>query len=244
MKRLQRTSSHEGQKERVGLNVQLVGFTMMILVNQELAATCTHPESQTTCVLFDCPAVPLSASGPSVRLIVATSPATPAPASVGEQRAETVYELFVSTLPSPAFTAKDVLELYLHRGSFETVPADEDGEQDAHRWVSHTTRGQECFQILAQWLWNLRLELGQHLAPAVVRTTEFSPAHVVSPVSPTMSNARYSMLIPFSFLSSKLSGFWSVEWSIIVHLRKNIYSTFLEMFLEFFGIRKEGGDSA
>ena len=40
-----------------------------------------------------------------------------------------VYELFVSTLPSPAFTASDVLDLYLHRGSFETVLADEDDEQ-------------------------------------------------------------------------------------------------------------------
>jgi len=48
----------------------------------------------------------------------------------GERRAEAVYELFVSTLPSPAFTAKDVLDVYLHRGSFETVLADEDAEQD------------------------------------------------------------------------------------------------------------------
>jgi hypothetical protein len=59
--------------------------------------------------------------------------------------------------------------------------ADEDEEQDADRWVSHTPCGQEFFQILAQWLWNLRLELGQHLAPAVVRTTEFAPAHAASP---------------------------------------------------------------
>lgn len=85
-----------------------------------------------------------------MRLIVATSPATSASPSVGEQREEMVYELFVSTLPLPAFSAKDVLELYLHRGSFETVLADEDFEQDADRWVSHTACGQECFQILAQ----------------------------------------------------------------------------------------------
>ena len=147
------------------------------------AASCTHPESQVTRTLFDCPAVPLSPTGPTVRVIVATHPATSDPPAVGEQRAETVYELFVSTLPSPAFSAKDVLDLYLHRGSFETVLADEDGEQDADRWVSHTAWGQECFQILAQWLWNLRLELGQHLAPATVRTTEFAPAHAVSPVA-------------------------------------------------------------
>lgn len=150
---------------------------------QPPAAMCTHPESQATRMLFDCPAVPLSPAGPLVRLIVATSAATSAAPSVGDQRAGTVYELFVSTLPSPAFSAKDVLDLYLHRGSFETVLADEDVEQDADRWVSHTACGQEFFQILAQWLWNLRLELGQHLAPAAVRTTEFAPTQAVSPIS-------------------------------------------------------------
>jgi hypothetical protein len=87
-----------------------------------------------------------------------------------------VYELFVSTLPSPAFTASDVLDLYLHRGSFETVLADEDEEQDMDRWYSHTPSGQEFAQILAQWVWNLRLELGQQLAPAELRTTTFAPA--------------------------------------------------------------------
>jgi hypothetical protein len=36
--------------------------------------------------------------------------------------------------------------------------------------------GQEFAQILAQWIWNLRLELGQQLSPAELRTTEFAPA--------------------------------------------------------------------
>ena len=86
------------------------------------AATCTHSESQMTRTLFDCPTVLLSLAGPVVRLIVATHPATSAPPAVGEQRAEMVYELFVSTLPSPAFSAKDVLDLYLHRGSIRARP--------------------------------------------------------------------------------------------------------------------------
>src|SRR5258708_6250589 len=78
--------------------------------------------------------------------------------AVGTERDGTVYELFVSTLPFPAFTAADVLDLYLHRGSFETVLADEDDEQESDRWYSHTPCGQEFAQILAQWSWNLRLE--------------------------------------------------------------------------------------
>jgi hypothetical protein len=36
--------------------------------------------------------------------------------------------------------------------------------------------GQECWQIVSQWLWNLRLELGHQLHPDPVRTTEFAPA--------------------------------------------------------------------
>ena len=43
-----------------------------------------------------------------------------------------VYELFVSTLPRLSFTCSDVLDLYLHRGSFETVLADEDEEHFDH----------------------------------------------------------------------------------------------------------------
>jgi hypothetical protein len=83
-----------------------------------------------------------------------------------------VYELFVTKLTAPAFSAKDVLDLYLHRGSFETVLADEDVEQDPDRWCSHTPNGQEFWQILSQWTWNLRLELGQHLSSTSMRTTE------------------------------------------------------------------------
>jgi hypothetical protein len=42
----------------------------------------------------------------------------------------------------------------------ETVLADEDVEQDPDRWCSYTPHGQECWQIVSQWVWNLRLELG------------------------------------------------------------------------------------
>ncbi len=138
---------------------------------------CTHPESQTYRALFDCSEVPLTPTGPKVRLIVATHPASSAPPSIGVERAGTIYELFVATLPSPAFSAKDVLDLYLHRGSFETVLADEDIEQDPDRWCSAQPCGQEFWQILSQWIWNLRLDLGQHLCPTQMRTTEFAPAY-------------------------------------------------------------------
>ena len=136
----------------------------------------THPESGMTRALYDCAAIPLTATGPVVRLVIATHPATEAAPAVGVERDGIVYELFVSTLASPAFTASDILELYLHRGSFETVLADEDTEQEMDRWYSHTSWGQEFAQILGQWMWNLRLELGQQFSPAELRTTEFAPA--------------------------------------------------------------------
>ena len=117
----------------------------------------THPESGMIRALYDCSAVPLTPAGPNVRLVVATHPATSSSPEVGIKRDGIVYELFVSTLPSPAFTASDVLDLYLHRGSFETALADEDDEQESDRWYSHTPCGQEFAQILAQWIWNLRL---------------------------------------------------------------------------------------
>ncbi len=149
----------------------------------------THPESGMTRALYDGSAVPLTPTGPEVRLVVATHGATsPAPA-VGVERDGIVYELFVSTLASPAFTASDVLDLYLHRGSFETALADEDVEQNADRWYSHTPCGQECCQILAQWIWNLRLELGQTLSSSELRTTEFAPARASEPAQTCASAA-------------------------------------------------------
>ena len=140
-------------------------------------AQTTHPESGAQRALFDCPDLALLPCGPRVRLIVATHPATStAKPPIGVLRAGTVYELFLTTAPQAAFTCADVLGLYLHRGSFETVLADEDREQDTDRWCSHTPCGQEFWQILNQWLWNLRLDLGQHLSPSPLRLTEFAPA--------------------------------------------------------------------
>ncbi len=43
------------------------------------------------------------------------------------------------------------------------------------RWYSHTSCGQEFAQILGQWAWNIRLELGQRFSPAELRTTTFAP---------------------------------------------------------------------
>jgi hypothetical protein len=143
-----------------------------------------HPESGARRALFDCPQVPLTPTGPCVRLIIAAHPATStSKPPIGVLRAQTVYELFLTTATPAAFTCADILDLYLHRGSFETVLADEDQEQDTDRWCSHTACGQEFWQILNQWLWNLRLDLGQHFSPSVLSLTEFAPRQEVVPAN-------------------------------------------------------------
>jgi hypothetical protein len=105
---------------------------------------------------------PLFAQELHCRVIVTrrAAPSDGESVTIGKQVGEHVYELFLTSHPARCLQAADVVQLYLHRGSFETVLADEDVEQDPDRWCSHTPSGQACWQIVSQWVWNLRLELG------------------------------------------------------------------------------------
>ncbi len=125
--------------------------------------------------LYDCPDVAVGPEGVRCRVVVATHPAGETKSRIGHTRKGVVYELFFTHLPQEAFTASDVVALYLHRGAFEPLLADEDQEQDPDRWCSHAPAGQEAWQIVSQWVWNLRLELGHVLEPTPLRTTEFAP---------------------------------------------------------------------
>jgi hypothetical protein len=136
----------------------------------------SRPESELVRTLYDCPDVAVGPNGQRCRVVVATHPASEKKSRVGLTRAGLVYELFFTSLPQGAFTAADVVALYLHRGAFEPTLADEDQEQDPDRWCSHSPCGQEAWQIISQWVWNLRLELGHQLEPTPLRTTEFAPA--------------------------------------------------------------------
>ncbi|MDQ6661431.1 MAG: hypothetical protein M3Z24_10750 [Chloroflexota bacterium] len=135
-----------------------------------------RPESQVERSLYDCPEVPVGSEAVPCRVVVATHPASNKKSPVGVTRSGVVYELFFSNLPQQAFTACDVVELYLHRGAFEPVLADEDQEQDPDRWCSHSAWGQEAWGVVSQWVWNLRLEVGHQLEPTSLRTTEFAAA--------------------------------------------------------------------
>jgi hypothetical protein len=151
----------------------------------------SRPESGITRMLYDCPDLPVGPAGQQCRVVVATHPKGWAKSRIGVEHEGVVYELFLTKLPQDAFTAADVVALSLHRGSFENALADEDQEQDPDRWCSHAACGQEAWQMVSQWVWTLRLELGHQLEPDPVPTTEFAPA--LAPASPhTASSSGYA----------------------------------------------------
>jgi hypothetical protein len=134
-----------------------------------------------TRALYDCPVVPLTTAGPEVRLVVATHGAMSSSPSVGVERDGVVYELFVSTLPTPAFTASDVLDLYLHRGSFETVLADEDDEQESDRWYSHTP----CGKAVCSNLGPVGVEPPPGTGADVLSRLRYARPNLLLPMSPS-----------------------------------------------------------
>jgi hypothetical protein len=79
------------------------------------------------------------------------------------------------------FSRDLILDLYHGRGAFEAVLTDEDIEEDPDRWCSFTECGQELWQIACQWVWNLRLTLGQTLHEAEPREIEWAPPKEASP---------------------------------------------------------------
>ena len=183
-----------------GLPFVMRGKTYHLLKQAEIQARLslpadhylTHTEGGITRALYDFPTVPVGPEGIVCRVVVATHPAGPKKSPVGVTRAGVVFELFLTRLPQQAFTAADVVELYLHRGAFETTLSDEDQEQDPDRWVSHAAAGQEAWQLISQWVWNLRLELGHQLQPESVRT--------VSRLLLLFSRGQYPPLLPPAML--------------------------------------------
>ncbi len=166
----------------------------------------SRPESRLVRTLYDCPDVAVGPTGQRCRVVVATHPASEKKPRVGVERAGVVYELFLSNMPQAAFTAADVVALYLHRGAFENALADEDLEQDPDRWCSHAACGQEAWQIISQWVWNLRLELGHQLEPEPMRTTEFAPPLPPAKEHPAPPSGYAPAKVALPFKRNRFSG--------------------------------------
>jgi hypothetical protein len=163
-----------------------------VLEHPQIQRVLAHPP--TACVtqvstndeveLFDGGWLSMNEKMPQVRIIVARHRA-PEPGkrvSVGKRIGEWVYEIFITTLPIEGFLVEDVLDLYHGRGAFEAVLADEDVEEDPDRWCSYTECGQELWQIACQWMWNLRLSLGQAMQKTELRALEWAPPEETPPL--------------------------------------------------------------
>jgi hypothetical protein len=114
------------------------------------------------------------------------APTDRAQIAVGKLRGAYVYELLLTSHPATALPAATVLGLYQQRGAFEQVLSDEDHEQDPDRWCSRTPLGQEFWQIVCQWVWNTRLELGSVGQTPVLRWTVWESAATDTPASPSL----------------------------------------------------------
>jgi hypothetical protein len=147
-------------------------------------ASMTRMNSGEVVELFDGGWLELGEGLSHVRVIVARHPAPPPGKDipVGKRVGEWVYELFITTLDADGFLVEDVLDLYHGRGAFEAVLADEDVEEDPDRWCSYSQCGQELWQIACQWVWNLRLSLGQTMQEGHVREIEWAPPKEAPPV--------------------------------------------------------------
>ncbi len=166
----------------------------------------SRPESNLVRALYDCPDGPVGPTGQRCRVVVATHPTSEKKSRVGLTRSGLVYELFFTALPQSAFTAADVVALYLHRGAYAPTLADEDQEQDPDRWCSHSSGGQQVWQIISQWVWNLRLELGCQLAPTPLRTTEFAPARAEASEHPAATFGSASPEAGLPWKAGRFSG--------------------------------------
>ncbi len=145
-----------------------------------------------------------------------TVPAPPERVTVGKQSGDFVYELFLTSHPVHCLQTADVVQLYLQRGSFEQVLSDEDVEQDPDRWCSYTSMGQECWQIVSQWVWNLRLELGYVQQQPQMRQThllEDVPSHSQSAASASADECQSDEPIEEEEVESFSSVELTQEWA-------------------------------
>jgi len=122
------------------------------------------------------------------------APSSAAQVTVGKLIGASVYELFLTSAPAQRLRAADIVDLYHQRGAFEQLLSVEDQEQDPDRWCSCTPHGQEFWQIVSQWVWNTRLELGVLGQEQALRWTHWSPSLLEEtlPSSPPPTQATQS----------------------------------------------------
>ncbi len=177
--------------QRAGLGFLTRGRDYQLLDHPNVRARLTqpcevivqHPETQVRRELFDIGYItdwlePVPELALTCRVVVArqSAPQRAEAVTSGKLIGPFVYELFLTTAPAHCLRANELVELYYQRGGFEQVLSDEDAEQDPDRWCSCTPHGQEFWQILSQWVWNTRLELGMVDQEHALRWTRWADA--------------------------------------------------------------------
>jgi hypothetical protein len=109
---------------------------------------------------------------------------------IGKRKAGRVWELFITTLPQQGFTGVDILNLYLGRGLLENCLRHEDREQQIDRWVNIQANGQSFWQLIALWISNQRLWLGNRAESGTERTTLWS-----APIAPVQAYSQAAQVI-------------------------------------------------
>lgn len=131
----------------------------------------THPESGRSRALSAGPALPHPPTGPRVRVIIATHPATCTTPPLGGPRGAWVSERLVPTRPHHACVPTDGRDRSRHRGSGETVRAEEDLAHDPDRWCSHPPMdrrsGTSSAHGSGSFAWNSASSGLPHLSPPV-----------------------------------------------------------------------------
>src|SRR5215210_1657613 len=178
----------------------------------------THPETQVCREVFDVGTIaewvePVPGLALTCRVIVTrrAAPAKPEEIPVGKLVGGYVYELFLTSQPAQHLTAAAVLDLYYGRGAFEQVLSDEDTEQDPDRWCSHGPHGQEFWQVLSQWVWNTRLELGQVCQALPPRWTRWSDGEPSAPPTSTPAPAPQPSAAPAQ--DDVVAVYGPLEWA-------------------------------
>jgi hypothetical protein len=135
--------------------------------------------------VYDVPRVSWSSSDGAVKVetrLVVTQRAAAADGSkprIGYQVGRWVYELFATDRRAEQWSGPEVVSIYLGRGQYEGTLAQEDREMATDRWMTNHGAGEDLWQVVCQWVWNQRVELGVALVAAgetVVRRLEWEVA--------------------------------------------------------------------
>ena len=165
----------------------------------------TLPDSPVTRQVFDVPKVVFPSADPLhplVARIVITRFALPEGSKhrVGHLIDGWVYEFFITDRRPDAWSAPEVVSLYLGRGGFEHTLAMEDAELETDRWITHCGLGEDLWQICCQWVWNQKVVFGAltlSSEDSLERSLAFEvPTKLIDPEPVTFSELVPSVLPP------------------------------------------------